>query len=818
MKLLFWLRWAWRDLRMRWLQVLAIALIIALGTGIFSGLGGQEAWRIASMDRSYEELQLHDLRVILTPGSFVSRDRVLSALDGLDGVERMEPRLLMDTPVEAFYDGEMTLVAGQLVGADMSQGGPFVDRIHIDGGRAPAREEEYGAVLETKFARYYAMEPGARLTVIGGVELDVVGLGQSPEYFQIVPDQVGFAVMGESSLAVIYVPLSTAQAISGRPGLINELRIQFSAGADQAVVRDAVERRLASELPDVSARFAYGEDDPVRVFLYADAEEDQEMMNLIAIFFLLGAALAAFNLAGRIVESQRRQIGIGMALGVPRSLLAVRPLLVGLQIALIGTLLGLPLGFAFTRIFGAVTEEFMPLPYWAGTLLHPPSFLIAAALGVALPLLATLIPVWQAVRAAPLDAIHGHLAARSSGLNRRLKGLWLPGNSFTQMPLRNILRSPKRTLLTVLGLAVAMALLIMFLGLLDTFVGTLDQIGRALLYRGSDRITVTLDSFYPAEHEFVHGVKTLKTDGDQTLFSEVEPGLILGGRLQHEGQEIDTLIEFYHADSAIWVPALIEGSRGGGGDRGIVISRKTADDLGVGVGDTLLLEHPFREGEFAFRTVSTTLTVAGIHDNPVRAFSYMEMGEIALTGLDGLANVLMVTPAPGVTPGEIRHELFTYPGIAAVDAVADITARFDDLLVIFIQSLRIMQGAVLLIAFLIAFNSTSINIDDRIREVATMFAYGVRPRTVTWVQMGENALLGALGMIVGGWLGWVLLNRMMVARMETMLEDLELLMTLTPQSLILAVVLGIGVVALTPLVSARKLRRIDIPSTLRVME
>jgi putative ABC transport system permease protein len=64
----------------------------------------------------------------------------------------------------------------------------------------------------------------------------------------------------------------------------------------------------------------------------------------------------------------------------------------------------------------------------------------------------------------------------------------------------------------------------------------------------------------------------------------------------------------------------------------------------------------------------------------------------------------------------------------------------------------------------------------------------------------------------------VMLNQMMVARMEVMLEDINLLITIAPLSLILAVVLGVGAVALTPLLSVLKLRRIDIPSTLRVME
>ena len=51
-----WLRWSWRDLRARWLQVLAIALVIALGTGSYAGLSSLTEWRRISTDDAYAQL------------------------------------------------------------------------------------------------------------------------------------------------------------------------------------------------------------------------------------------------------------------------------------------------------------------------------------------------------------------------------------------------------------------------------------------------------------------------------------------------------------------------------------------------------------------------------------------------------------------------------------------------------------------------------------------------------------------------------------------------------------------------------------------
>lgn len=815
----FWIVWAARDLRPRWLQVLAIAVIIALATGVYAGLGGQESWRVASMDLSYEGLQLHDLKLRLAGGSLADQTRLLAELAGIDGVARMEPGLTFERLVDASTDQQTILVPGRIVGVSTSAGGPLVDRIHVDAGRGLTDSDRSQAVLETKFARYYDLGPGATLQLMGGGTLEVVGLGQSPEHFYLLPEHVGFALRAESNMAVIYVPLATAQALYQQPGLINELRIQLDAGADPAAVRSAVKARLDASLMGISAHVTHGADLPSRAFLYADAQEDQEMLDLIALFFLLGASLAAFNLAGRIVEAQRREIGIGMALGTPRTWLAARPLAMGLLLALLGTALGLPMAFALTGFFGSIMLEFVPLPYTAGTMLHPPGFLQAVALGILLPLAAVTIPVVRAVSMSPLEAIKGHTAAKSSGLNRWFKNLRLPGGTFAQLPLKNALRTPKRTLITVLGLSLAIALMVLFLGLLDTMTGTMDQAGQSLLHRSPDRVILTLDGFAPADGDSIRDLSSLTADGHRPLFAASEPGLLLSGRLHSGAAELETLLELVATPSEIWQPTLLEGSfRDADGRDGIVISQKAADDLGIGIGDALELGHPFREGQRAFRSATTGLVVSGIHDNPLRGFSYMTLEAAPMFGMEGLANMLISNPAPGTTLPEIQQRLFLHPLVVSVQAISALLEGLQDMLSLFIRVLAVLQVIILLLAFLIAFNSTSINTDDRIREFATMFAFGTPPRTVTATQVGENLLLGIAATMVGGPLGWIVLNRLMVNRMEIMLEEINLLITIVPTSMALVAALGIGVVALTPLVVARSLRSLDIASTLRVME
>src|SRR5512138_547797 len=114
-KLRFWMRWSWRDLRERWLQVSAIALIIALGTGIYAGMGNSSPWRTRSYDESYALLNMYDLRVRFTDGNFVSRDDLMAAVAAIDHaawIKAVEPRLLTLTLVDVTTSDDNIVVTG----------------------------------------------------------------------------------------------------------------------------------------------------------------------------------------------------------------------------------------------------------------------------------------------------------------------------------------------------------------------------------------------------------------------------------------------------------------------------------------------------------------------------------------------------------------------------------------------------------------------------------------------------------------------------------------------------------------------------------
>jgi putative ABC transport system permease protein len=196
----------------------------------------------------------------------------------------------------------------------------------------------------------------------------------------------------------------------------------------------------------------------------------------------------------------------------------------------------------------------------------------------------------------------------------------------------------------------------------------------------------------------------------------------------------------------------------------------------------------------------------------------MNRDQAGLMGMDGLTNQVYVEPAPGYTQNDVQYALFHLPGIASVRPIAVFSEMFDQAMGLLTAFMTLVALAVLVMAFLIAFNSTSINVDERAREIATLFAFGLPIRTVLRMTVLENLITGILGTLLGIGLGWGVLNWMLTSQVDQVVPHVNLALALTPLTLAIAVILGVLVVALTPLLNLNKLSRMNLPATLRVVE
>ena len=809
-------RWSLREGRRRWIQIVGIAFTLAIGIGSYAGPASAIDWRVDATEKSLNLTNMYDLRATVGGGGDVTEGSLARIAGAIEGIDEFSERLVLDTQVETTADGEELLVHGRIVGVEESPGGPRVNRVEAVTGEALPTSGTGGprVLVESKFARNHNLPQSGTLIVGGDTGVEYSGHATSPEYFLIVE---GGGSLGQSNFAVLFAPLSTAQDLLGRTGAVNDLVVTLTPGADVDAVREQLVAAASSA--GTSLDVITRDETPSYVGLINSPEIDRDLNLVIALLLILGAGFATMNFSSRMVQAQRREIGVSMAIGeTPRSI-AIRPMLIGLQIGVLGVALGTALGFLLSSQAVSVAEA----NYTYVTFEQPFKLGIyaqAAATGLALPLVAVFLPVLRAVRVRPVEAIRsGHLASRGGVLSPIISRVPLPGSSLARMPFRNLLRAPRRTFMTLLTFSLSVAILFAMVGFSSSFAATFDRGNEELLGSEPERFMVHFDSLYSVE---APQVRDALADPAVHLG---EPALVLGASVTADARDadldaaarLDLVVRFADFGSKVWTPYVSQG-RLSRGAAGIVLADKAARDLGVSVDDDVIVTHPaIVDGAFTHST--STLTVTAIHPHPLRLNAYMDLSQASTWGFGDLVNIITGVPAEGHSLNDVKRSLSGGDtGVARVQGLSESFKSIEDSLD---QSAGLFIAArvfVILLLLLIAFNTANINVDERARDHATMFAYGIPVRRVITNLSVEGLLLCAIAILLGVLFGYALLLWMVLQLMPTAIPEIGPLVSISPVEMALYLTGALVAVALAPAFSIRKLKQMSIPSTLRVME
>lgn len=817
------LLWSLRDLRERKFQVIAISLIIGLGTGAYVGLSSTTPWRQYAFDQSNEKLHMFDLKLEL--GRRVNETYLKSVLKELphaEWIQAKEYRSIFPISINASNENQTILVNGRLIGINVSSGSEnlAVNGIEVVDGRNIEASESNASVciVEYNFAEYYDLKPNNQNFILpGGINLSFIGTGLSPEYFMVIE---GNSIKAESVFCALFIPIQTAQAIIQQlspfdlsNGPINEAIFLLSSDADLNVLKTEITNAFVNNFPPIDVKFTEKDDHPAYRIQKEDIPNDQKMYFIISFITLLAAAFGTFNLVSRVINSHRRQIGINMALGVPPLQLAVRYLIFSFEIALGGVIFGLFLSQFIGERLGTVFTEVIPFPVWEEWLVVE-LFMQGAILGVLIPFSATIIPIWRATRVHPIQAIQtGYTLSTGKGAAPILERIHFPGSIFFQLPFRNFARNPRRTFSTVMGVALALSVLVAVLALLDGGNHLLDR-EQTLMEGGSpNRLHVTLNEFYTASESPVINM-TQNTKIKRAALAIQIPGIVYGTE-----DSFSLTIHFFDLHNEIWTPELIEGGKStDSSNPGIILSKKTARDLNVEVGDRLVLEHLFREAPYQYSTINSTVEVIGIYGSQVRFWAFMDLSNSNLLNCTRIVNSLILDPKTGVTIESIQEDLFSIPGYSGVQTIIKLVETYEELIELFTSVLTVIQYAVMALAFLMTFNTATINFNERLREFATMGAFGTPIRTSTWMLMVESIIIGIFGTLIGFYpLGFIVMEIFQV-QIRISMPEISLDGFLFPESISIILFIGVVIVALSPILAIRKLIKMDLPSALRVVE
>lgn len=708
-------------------QAAAIALVVACGVATFvMSLSTLSSLRL-TLDAYYERYRFAHVFAHLERAP----EPVAARLAEIPGVARVETRVV--EPVTLDVPGLAEPASGRLVSIP-ERPTPGLNERHIREGRS-IEAGHTGEVLASEgFARANGLKPGDSIrAVLNGrlQRLRIVGIALAPEYVyliregEILPDDRRFGVfwMSETELAAAF----------DMEGAFNDVSLTLEPGASEPEVIRRVDRLLES----YGGLGAYGRDDqPSHKFISNELNELRGMALVVPTIFLAVAAFLLNVVVSRLVSTQREQIAGLKAFGYTRAEIARHYLKFVLLIVAAGVALGTVVGARLGRSVTELYTRFFHFPVFEFRL-DPGVVALSALVSLGASALGTLASVARATGLPPAEAMRPEPPARYRPTLLERLGLQRLLAPPVRMILRHLERDPVRTLLSTLGIALAVAVLV-----LGNFMVDAVDYAMETQFAVAQRQDVSVSFAQPANARALSDLAHLPG------VRHVEPYRSLPVRLRsgHRSRRLG-LLGLAPGGSLFRVVDI---------DRrevplppdGVVLSEKLARVLGVQVGEAVTIE--VLEGRRPVREVPVTGLVADFagmaaYMDIEAAHRLMEEGEV-ISGaflaadprrLDALYSALKESPrVAGVTIKAAALESFS-------KTVAENLLRM--------RLFNVVFAAVIAIG--VVYNAARIALAERGRDLATLRVVGFTRAEISLIMLGELAALTLAAIPVGLLLG-----------------------------------------------------------------
>ena len=458
--------------------------------------------------------------------------------------------------------------------------------------------------------------------------------------------------------------------------------------------------------------------------------------NIFPVVLYLVAAMVTFTTMTRFVDEERTNAGVFKALGYRTKEIILKFVLYGFFAGTIGTLLGSLLGHYFlsgiiSNIItqGMVIGESREYFYRDITLI---------ALG--LSFVASVLPAYWVARKelkeeANLLLLPKPPVSGSKIFLERIHFIWKRLNFTHKVTARNLFRYKQRMLMTIFGVAGSVALLFAGLGIQSSVGGVPKRQFQEIL---SYELIVAKKTNASSQESKQLTNRLEKSDikDYRAIYSKVIEDSLKGGR---DKQTITMMV----TDRTDFSPFVSLRSLKQGESlslkKGVIISSKLAQLAQVTVGDRLTFDgHTFK--------------VAGITENYVGHFVYMDQASYQkIYGKRTSANSYLVQLRNPSTRKvqTVSRDMMALAAVKAVSQNASMISLFNSVAKSLDTTMMILVVVSILLAIVILYNLTNINVAERIRELSTIKVLGFHNKEVTLYIYRETILLSIIGILMG---------------------------------------------------------------------
>ena len=464
------------------------------------------------------------------------------------------------------------------------------------------------------------------------------------------------------------------------------------------------------------------------------SESIRSVGNIFPVVLYMVAAMVTFTTMTRFVDEERTNAGIFKALGYHNRDIVAKFVLYGFLAGTVGTVIGTFLGhYLLAGVIsdvitaGLVVGKSQEYFYWSYSLL-----------ALALSWVSSVLPAYLVARRELHDEAAQLLLPKSPVegskiLLERLSFIWSRLSFTHKVTARNIFRYKQRMLMTIFGVAGSVALLFAGLGIQSSVGGVSErQFEQIQQYQ-----MIVAEKSSAAEQEKADLESTLQADrihAYQKIYSKSiekdfkgKAGLQTITMMVTSGEDFKPFIALQENGQEVEITD------------GAVVSQKLAQLARVRVGDKLELD-------------GKEIKVAAISENYVGHFVYLNRETYEQVYATSPQDNTYLVKLKDSTPSNTEKEAATFMGKAAVSGVvqnATAIHLFESVANSLNKTMAILVLVSVLLAIVILYNLTNINVAERIRELSTIKVLGFHNKEVTLYIYRETMVLSLVGIALG---------------------------------------------------------------------
>lgn len=539
-----------------------------------------------------------------------------------------------------------------------------------------------------------------------------------------------------------------------------------------------------------------------------DTDSIANIGKVFPVIFFIVAALISLTSMTRMVEEQRTQIGTLKALGYNKLQITSKYVLYASLACIIGSILGMSVGFV---LLPKIVWKMYSMMYQMGDIQTSFNFEIGS-FGFILIVISILGATIYAVIKELIQTPATLMRPKSPKMGKRVflekvTFIWKRLSFSRKVTVRNIFRYKKRFLMTIIGIMGCTALIVTGFGIRDSIRAIMpDQYEKVFNYDLQINLKADLDK--KQKQDFIN---SLTNDDKIEKLSETYMSSISAINenveenvqiiVPNNNSDFNTLINLTDVKSKnnLSLP-----------EDGVLLTDKAAQLLGVEAGDNITLKDT-DENE-------TNVKVTNVVENYVYHYIYMSKSMYEnLYDKSFDSNVILTKDfnLDNETEDNFVKDLMNMPEVASVTRISTAMNMMNDTMKSLNYVVVILIVSAGLLAFVVLYNLSNVNISERIRELATIKVLGFYDKEVYLYITRETIILTAIGLVLGLVAGYFL-DFFILETCE--INMLRFRKFVAPLSFVFAALITILFTIIVNIVTYFALKKIDMIESLKSVE